>query len=228
MLYNAVITLVWHNVNMSPKSADPAVRTELVEAAARLLGDEGPDALTTRRLATEVGTSTMAVYTYFGGMDEVRQAVRGEGFARLAVHLDAAPWSTDPVADLVALGVAYRTSGLADPHLYRALFLEESFWDDTATGLFQRLVDAVRRCIDAGRFHQADPWEAAVQLWAASHGMVSLTLAGLLPAEEMTLHTADMAMRLFVGYGDDPAAAQCSIDQAMHDYQQVNYSTSTG
>ncbi|MQA13012.1 MAG: TetR family transcriptional regulator [Pseudonocardiaceae bacterium] len=206
---------------MSPKPADPAVRTELVEAAARVLADEGPRALTTRRLAAEVGTSTMAVYTYFGGMDEVRRAVRREGFARLAAHLDATPRSADPVADLVAAGAAYLTNGLANPHLYRAMFLERPPDDDAAVGIdtFQRLVDAVRRCIEAGRFHQVNPWGLAVQLWTMRHGMVSLALAGLLPAEQISRHIADMTMRLFVGYGDDPAAAQRSVDRALRDYQ---------
>ena len=74
---------------MSPRSADPAIRTALLDAAARILAADGPSALSTRRLATEVGASTMAVYTHFGSMDQVRQAVRQDGFARLAAELDA-------------------------------------------------------------------------------------------------------------------------------------------
>jgi AcrR family transcriptional regulator len=86
-----------------------------VEAAARLLAHEGPHALTTRRLAAEVGTSTMAVYSRFGSMDEVRRAVRREGFARLVADLDAAPASDDPVADLVATDASYLANGLSNP-----------------------------------------------------------------------------------------------------------------
>ena len=44
-----------------PRSADPEVGAALVEAAARILAEEGPAALTTRRVATEARTSTMAV-----------------------------------------------------------------------------------------------------------------------------------------------------------------------
>ena len=40
----------------------------MLNAAVRLLDDEGPDALQTRRVAGAAGTSTMAVYTHFGGM----------------------------------------------------------------------------------------------------------------------------------------------------------------
>lgn len=208
---------------MSPKAVDPSTRTDLVEAAARVLASEGPRALTSRRLAAEVGTSTMAVYTYLGGMDGVRRAVRQEGFSRLTAYLDAVPPSEDSVADLVACGAAYLTNGLTNPHLYRVMFSEG--WldeEEAAVGLntFQRLIDAVHRCTEAGRFHRADCRRRAVQLWTMMHGMVSLALAGLLPAEEIPHHAADMSLRLFIGYGDDPTAAERSVNRALRHYQQ--------
>src|SRR5687768_10488279 len=111
---------------MSPKAADPKVRTSLIDAAARLLAEEGPHALTTRRLATEVGTSTMAVYTYFSGMDELRHAVRVEGFDRLAGYLErVAPDPDDPMVELRQLGAAYITNAFVNPHLYRFMFMEK-------------------------------------------------------------------------------------------------------
>ena len=52
---------------VSPRTADPALRVTLIETAARLIAEHGTDALTLRRLASEVGASTMAIYTHFGG-----------------------------------------------------------------------------------------------------------------------------------------------------------------
>jgi AcrR family transcriptional regulator len=43
----------------------------LIDRAARLFSEAGPAALTTRRLAAEAGTSTMAIYTHFGSMSEL-------------------------------------------------------------------------------------------------------------------------------------------------------------
>lgn len=209
---------------MSPRPADPSVHAALVEAAARLLATEGPRALTTRRLAAEVGASTMAVYTHFGSMDEVRRAVRLEGFARLADDLDATPHSADPVADLTAAGFTYFANGIGNPALYRAMFVDrppqES--EDPGTGTFDRLVDGVRRCIDAGRFHKVEQalstgW--AAELWTTHHGMVTLALTGLLPVEQVRFLLADMTYRLCVGYGDDPAAAKRSVD---HGSQRID------
>ena len=109
---------------MSPKTADPAVRTALLEGAARLIATEGSAGLTLRRLADDVGTSTMAVYTHFGGMQNLRQEVRREGFARLRAHLEAVHPTGDPVADLGRLGWAYHDNALENPNLYRAMFMD--------------------------------------------------------------------------------------------------------
>lgn len=44
-----------------------ALRTLVLDTASRLLEDDGPDALTMRRIASEVGCSTTVRYTMFGG-----------------------------------------------------------------------------------------------------------------------------------------------------------------
>lgn len=206
---------------MSPRAADPAVRLALVEAAAKILAADGPNALTVRRLATEVGTSTMAVYTYFGGMTEVRRAVRREGFSRLAASLDDLDRTDDPVADLAAGGAVYVRHGLIHPHLYRAMFMDEPVEQNPAapgTDTFQRLTRAVRQCVDAGRFEAVEPMMSlgwAVQLWTMRHGFVSLAITGLLPREHLPLVLTDMMTRLCVGFGDEPDAARTSVHNGM-------------
>jgi AcrR family transcriptional regulator len=189
----------------------------LVEAAARVLAEEGPAALTSRRLAAEIGSSTMAVFSRFQNMAQVRRAVRQEGFARLNARLDALPASDDPVADLVAAGAVFFASGVANPHLYRAMFLDRPSEDDNlGAGTYERLVALVRRCVTAGRFPAAQEslvpvW--AAQLWSMRHGMVTMSVAELLPDEQARFVLDDMTFRLLVGYGDDPARARRSIEQ---------------
>jgi AcrR family transcriptional regulator len=203
---------------VSPRSADPTVRAALITAAARVLATDGPNALTTRRLATEVGTSTMAVYTHFGSMDQLRRAVRREGFARLAERLDAIPRTEDPVADLAAAGLAYFRAGLAEPELYRAMFTDHppEGDDDAGAGTFRRVADSVGRCVAAGRFERAgESLEAAWagEIWTMRHGLVTLALTGLLPERQIHFLLADMTYRLAVGYGDDRGAARRSVDE---------------
>ena len=190
---------------MSPKAADPKIRMALIETAADLIAAEGPSALTIRRLAREVGTSTMAVYTHFGGMDDLRHEVRREGFARLREHLNAVPETDDPVADLGQLGVAYYVNAVTNPNLYRAMFMEGPVGGEhTPVGLdtFMTLVHAMQRCIDAGRFQPGDATSMATQMWSLSHGVVALQLAHLLTPEvaQESLRTA--ANHLIGAFGD--------------------------
>lgn len=86
---------------MSPRALDPAIRRAVTEAAIRILGTEGRSALTTRRLAREANTSTTAVYTYFGSMDDVHRHVRRQAIGALLAALDVVgitddPWPTSP------------------------------------------------------------------------------------------------------------------------------------
>jgi len=202
---------------VSPKVADPQVREALIETAARLLAREGPAALSTRRLATELGTSTMVVYTHFGGMEGLHQAVRKEAFTRLIDHLNPVTATDDPVADLAALGWAYCFNALANPQLYRAVFLEPQIDSDAeiyAAAATQQSRDTVSRCIEAGRFRQADPEALAIQTWVSAHGMVTAALAQLLTIVQVAEHFRSMGISLFVGFGDDRRLAERSIQRA--------------
>ncbi len=206
---------------VSPRPAKPDIRQALVEAAAHLLAHEGPAALTTRRLAAEVGTSTMSVYTYFGSIrDVVREVVR-EGFDRLAGRLAAVPITDDPVADLANLTRVYRKSALADPSLYAVMFGGSSIAgfqlseEDRAIGLrtLRTAVDCVRRCVETGRFRPTtDAWLVARQLWCAVHGLVILELGGYFSDEGSAERCLDAQLRDFpVGAGDTFEAANRSV-----------------
>src|SRR5438067_7716948 len=106
-------------------NADNGMRPALIEAAARLIATEGAAGLKLRRVAEEVGTSTMAIYTHFGGMPELHRAVRREGFARLVAGAARMGESDDPIADLAGLGLAYYRLAITKPHLYRAMYMEQ-------------------------------------------------------------------------------------------------------
>ena len=203
---------------MSPKVADPAMRTALIEHAARLIAEEGPDALTLRRLAAEVGTSTMAIYTHFGGMDELQRQVRIEALARLAQHLGGVEATDDPVADLVVLGRAYHVNATSNPNLYRVMFMERIPADEAEIPhdepTFQLLVDGVARCLAAGRFHPAEPLALANQLWALSHGVAALELAGILDADRAAATLEALCLNVMVGFGDDPERLAASFERA--------------
>ena len=203
-----------------PRTADPEVRAALVDAAARLLAEEGPAAMTTRRVATEAGTTTMAVYTHFGGKEDLVRAIVWEGFERLTAHLSGVRRTADPVADLLHQAAAYRANAHDNPHLYAVMFggtsvpEYRSSPEDVAHGFwsFLMLVDAVQRCMDAGRFDEGEAFAVASQLWSAAHGVVTLEQQGFLDDGDDVLAT--MCTTLAIGLGDSPAAAHTSARRA--------------
>src|SRR3954469_20142454 len=105
---------------------DTSMAARLLEAAARLLSEDGPTALTTRRVAAEAGTSTMGVYTHFGSMSDLANAVVVEGFRRLGKRLSAVPRTDDAVSDLLGLITAYRANAHDNQHLYSVMFASAS------------------------------------------------------------------------------------------------------
>ena len=171
-----------------PKVHDEALRVRLLEAAVRTLSEEGPEALSLRRLAAQVGTSTTAVYSLFGGKPGLLEAVFDEAFARFGQRLAGVEPTGDPVDDLRVLGEAYRASALAEPHFYQVMFgsLGAAITPgpesrERAEATFRPLVDGVRRAMDAGALRRDDPMTVASAMWAAAHGLVSLELRSLLP-----------------------------------------------
>jgi AcrR family transcriptional regulator len=194
------------------RTADPAVRAALVEAAAEMLAGREP--VTARSLADRAGTSTTGLYTHFGGMPGLWRAVRQEGFTRLARRLATVPATADPVADLAALGAAYLTAALADPFLYRAMFdaaadLEDPAAADAAFGV---LVETASRAAAAGRLSDgAGPPDVATRFWVAGHGLALLAVTGVLPAEAVDAHGPELAVGVLVAAGDDPARCRRSV-----------------
>src|SRR5688572_8486617 len=142
---------------MSPRQPDPRVRVQLVEAAAQLLATGGRQAVTARRVAAEVGASTQAVYTHFGGMDELLAEIWREGFKRFGAALDEPAVTGDPVADWMVQGWGYRRFALRDRHLYRVMFgdglvafrLNDARDLEAASRTFLSLLTRIERCVAA-------------------------------------------------------------------------------
>jgi len=191
-----------------------------MEAAARLLAEEGPNALSTRRLAAAVGTSTMAVYTRFGGMDDLVRSMVNEGFRRLNERMISVEQTEDPVADLAALGIAYRLNALENQHMYSVMFGGSNLGgfalteEDRQRGRYvlAPVVAAVTRAMAAGRFAQADAQLIANQMWIAVHGLVTLEIGEYLiePYDAETVFIG-MVSGLLVGAGDDISTALGSM-----------------
>ncbi|SEF56665.1 DNA-binding transcriptional regulator, AcrR family [Nonomuraea solani] len=198
------------------RTKDPAVHSLLIDRAAQLLAARKP--VTLRSLVAGTGVSTMAVYTYFGGMDGLWTAMRQEGFTRLAARLAEVAPSKDPVRDLAALGAAYLSNAMAGPDLYRVMFDAGFELEDAAAAddTLHCLVRTVERATAAGRFRDGtDPLELATQSWMIGHGLASLVATGPLPPQALA-HGVPLLTALFTSAGDDPGRCRRSVEHGWH------------
>jgi AcrR family transcriptional regulator len=163
------------------KQRTPALRAKLLDSAVEVLGREGSAGFTTRRVARAADTSPPAVYELFGDRGGLIREVFFEGFRLLGAQLAALETTDDPRADLIAMTASYREFVRRNPELAQVMF-SRPFTDFSPGGdeirksgsVRERIVAAVRRCIEAGRL-AGDEVDIA-------HAVVALT-QGLAAAE---------------------------------------------
>jgi AcrR family transcriptional regulator len=144
---------------------------------------EGWDAVTTRRLSTEVEYSQPVLYKHFASMEELADAVAVDGFGDLAEAMRAAGSDSDAVPDAVTrIARAYLDFARDNPAVYDAMFARATNLrfaaEDTPTALtaaFTELRQAVALVVD-----EQDADTLTEVLWAALHGLVTLSRTGRL------------------------------------------------
>ena len=168
-----------------------AFRARATAAAMRLFAKHGYDGVTMRALADQLGVSAMTSYRYLSGKDELFALVRAEAFRRFGDALAAAATKvSDPQQRLLRLKQGYIQFALDESDAYRIMFevrtpaAAEATDADTdvdreSRRAFGYLHDAVAAAVADGSL-TGDALAIARLLWASTHGLVSLYLAGRL------------------------------------------------
>jgi AcrR family transcriptional regulator len=189
-VYCRYVTPYCYDLTMAPRPAPDleARRDQIVRAARTVAEREGWDAVTMRRLGTELGATQPVIYSAFpGGRQALIDAVALGGFEAIAVALEAVP--PEPLARMRAY-VAFATD---QPHVYEAMFSMPSgltFGSGDGPDPLRRAFAAVEAA-----FPGADGTEAEVA-WATVHGLASLEISDRLPQErsEARLDLAHLAL----------------------------------
>ncbi len=163
-------------------------RDRLCEAAERLFAEQGPDAVTMRQLAADLGVSPMTPYRYFEDKDDILAAVRANGFNRFAEAMETARESiTGARARGAAVAEAYITFAIEHPHSYKLMFdfnqpnLEKYPELVKAGQRAQKTMTAYIEDALAEDLLSGDAMQIGLMNWAAIHGAVILELSGMLP-----------------------------------------------
>jgi AcrR family transcriptional regulator len=165
-----------------------ARRRLIVDTARRLAEADGWDAVTTRRLSTEIEYSQPVLYKHFAGMDQIAAAVAVDGFGELAEALSSAVGAAaTPREALAAVARAYRDFARDQPAVYDAMFTRTTTLgfatDDTPQQLEEAFAE-LRAAVGAVA-GDADADALTEVFWASLHGLVVLGRTGRLrPAHE--------------------------------------------
>ena len=151
-----------------------AYRQQIVEAAAQMLAEHGPEALSMRAVAEQLGVSAMTLYRYVA--DKAQMLAWLHQFAARALEQTqraAARTAADPIQRLHRLGRALVSFARKQPHVYRLLFdpdAEDRQWVDRARApMLAAFTEAVEQERLAG-----DPTTLTDICFAALHGTVCL------------------------------------------------------
>ena len=173
------------NVSTEP-SPDP-VSERILEAAEGLLEERGIDGIQVREVAERAGTSTMGVYSRFGGKPGLLDRLYMRGFQRLVEASESIRGKGEPFEELDRMAEGYRSHALQWPRHYDLMFgrgvpgfTPSGEARTIALSGFRVWVDSVKRATEAGLL-AGQPEEIAFRLWALNHGYVSLELVDMGP-----------------------------------------------
>jgi AcrR family transcriptional regulator len=150
-----------------------------------VLHEHGAAELTVRRVAEVAGSSTMGIYSRFGGRAGMLEAIYRRGFELLRDALaGAAEGVPDPLARILATASAYRRFARDGPALYALMFERPLPGFDPSPQLrtealnmtFTLLVEPVGAAQRAGALAGDDPVPTAYLIWTAAHGITSIEL----------------------------------------------------
>ncbi|HUH71137.1 MAG TPA: TetR/AcrR family transcriptional regulator [Mycobacterium sp.] len=166
------------------RQRERATRRRLIVTTARKLAEaEGWDAVTTRRLSTEIEYSQPVLYKHFTGMEQIAAAVAIDGFGELADAISAARSGAGTARDaLTRIACAYLDFARDNPAVYDVMFIRATTLrfatEDTPPQLAAAFAELRQALGVVAGEHDADTLTEL--FWAALHGLVTLARAGRL------------------------------------------------
>jgi AcrR family transcriptional regulator len=162
-------------------------RDAIVDAARELLRTTDLNDLSLRKLAAVLGVTAPALYAHVEDKEDLLRAVAERGFRDLLARFEQVT-ETEPVARLRAFGHAYVEQAVADPEVFRVMFLFRPGALDVpgvdnelpaATAAFTYPGGAVAEALAAGDIHpERSPATTAVTMWTTAHGCATVLLLG--------------------------------------------------
>jgi AcrR family transcriptional regulator len=165
---------------------DQATEERIAETALKLLETGGEDGVSMRRVAAAVGITPMAIYHHFADRRALLNFVVDREFTKYSESLQATPRRGTYESQILTCMDAYIDYAFAHPRIFDYVFAEprpgaRRFPEDfraRRSPTLNPVADLLQKAMEAGYLKQDDVWELAMELWAHTHGYVSLYRGG--------------------------------------------------
>jgi len=162
------------------------LRDALVQAALQQVEQAGPEAVSIKALAKQLGVSQPAPYRHFADREALLAAVTAEAFRQFSAGLRESIRKPSRRSKLSRLAQATLSFGLRRNGIYRLMFASRimacaakgSELHNAATETFGLVLEALE-APTVGLLRERH----ALQIWAALHGVVMLAEQGLLTGQ---------------------------------------------
>lgn len=161
-------------------------RDAVIAATRSLILDEGLAAVSLRRIGSALGVTAPALYAYVTDKRDLLRGVAEYEFGELNKRFEAVD-DPDPLVRIRQLSRAYIDHSLANPELFKTMFLfppDLSFGGTTgaelplATQTFEVGLMAINESIERGLIRNIDPVMAGLTIWTTTHGCADVLAMG--------------------------------------------------
>lgn len=180
------------------------LRKLVVDAAAAILQEEGPEAVTVRKVSQRMGCSTKIIYSLFVNKEGLAQHLYLEGCKLLAQRFEEVPVSSDLLQHLLDLGEAFWLFGQDYSSYYKLMFggafaefkPDAESMQGTMTAI-HRLLVLISTAQEQGQISDQEETGTLVStIWASLHGVIHLYMGGFLGDVEAAHTIYRQTMRL--------------------------------
>ncbi|MDT3428902.1 AcrR family transcriptional regulator [Paenibacillus forsythiae] len=162
------------------------LRKLVVDAAATLLQEEGPEAVTVRKVSQKMDCSTKIIYSLFVNKEGLAQQLYLEGCKILANEFEGTPKAAVPAQHLLNFGETFWEFGQRYSSYYKLMFggafadfkPDEESMHGTVTAM-QQLLTVISNAQEQGLISGQYDTESVVRIfWASLHGVIHLYMGG--------------------------------------------------
>ncbi len=166
-------------------------RTSILEAAYKIVKEEGWQALSMRKIADEIEYTAPIIYEYFSNKEAILAELNKKGYLYLAKEMEEARNKHErPAEQLEAMWMAYWNFAFKKKELYQLMFGVSmnccaAQKTPEAEAPARLITDVIRQLLGEDSQSENEVCRRYYTLWSVVHGLISINLVNQGTSDEM-------------------------------------------